>query len=497
MHKGEEKTWGMRHAPYSIKQNNPPERRVAMISRIQESRQKATAFLRSMEVEPGIFTNSSYNKPVHTRGMRLPATYNTISCLRLIGEELTDATPTVAFLNSFQTESGAYRIPEMKAEDLYYPDFEYDDFHITNYVLSALEGIGKPEKPFHFLADYDTPEKLNAWLSRRDMTRPWTEGNYIINLASFYEYTGRDDLFQQLYQWHLDNQDEYGYWHDPSTDDLTSAMAGAAHNFHIFYKLNEPVPRYRKIIDHCLSIPNEISSACIDVDIVDILAHFTAYGYRTEEIRVYLSKKLDNLLNIQQKDGGFYDVTSGFRLFDGWSVYQEPQGLSNCFASWFRMITIGFCAEVLYPSAFPWQFRQGIGIGYRNPDYLSGGFTEPIERPARQYITDNISDDTESQCSPELLTVIEEVKKRFGHVQADLVCVFEVSGDGVFTLDLRNGSITPTDNESADLKVLLNLKTLTGILSGKTNPTAAYALRKLKLKGDMGKALKLVGVLGS
>jgi len=468
-----------------------------MMSRIKESRARAAAFLKSMEIEAGIFTNSSYNKPVHTPGMRLPATYNAVSCLRLMGEKLTDPASTVDFLNGFQTASGAYRIPEMKAEDVYYPSFEYDDFHITNYVLSALEGIGKPGNPFHFMSDYDTPEKLAPWLSRRDMGRPWTEGNYIVNLASFYEYTGRDDLFQQLYLWHLDNQDEYGYWHDPTTDDLTSAMAGAAHNLHLFYKLNEPVPRYHKIIDHCLSIPNEISSACIDVDLADILAHFMAYGYRTEEIRAYLSKKLDDLLNIQQEDGGFYDVTSGVRLFDGWSVYQEPQGLSNCFATWFRMIAIGFCAEVLYPGAFTWQFRQGIGIGYRNPNYLSGGFAEPIERPARQYAIDQALDEAEVPCSPELLTVIGEVKRRFGHVRADLICVFEVSGDGVFTLDLQNSQVTPTDRESADLRVILSLKTLRGILAGKTNPTAAYALRKLKLKGDMGKALKLVGVLGS
>jgi len=450
-----------------------------------------------METEPGIFTNSSYNKPVHTWGTRLPASYNAISCLRLMGEGLTETKSAVDFLNSFQIDSGVYRIPEMKAEDIYYPDFEYDDFHITNYVLSALEGIGTPEKPFQFLDNYNKSERLAAWLSRRDMTRPWTEGNYIVNLASFYEYTKRDDLFQQLYQWHLDNQDEYGYWHDPTTDDLTSAMAGAAHNFHLFYKLNQPVPRYRKIIDHCLSIPNEISSACIDVDIADILAHFMAYDYRTEEIRAYLRKKLDDLLNIQQADGGFYDVREGVRLFDGWSVYQEPQGLSNCFATWFRMITIGFCAEILYPGAFTWQFRQGIGIGYRNPNYLSGGFVEPIEHPARQYAADKPLDEAETQCSPELLLVIDEVKKRFGHIQADLVCVFEVSGDGVFTLDLQKGQITPQDNESPDLRVILSLKTLSGILSGKTNPTAAYALRKLKLKGDMGKALKLVGVLGS
>ena len=467
-----------------------------MISRIHESRQNAAAFLKSMEIEAGIFTNSAYNLPVHTPGMRLPATYNAVSCLRLIAADLTNTERTADFLNDFQTESGAYRIPEMKAENLYYPDFEYDDFHVTNYVLSALEGIGKPRNQFHFLDDYNTPEKLSAWLARRDMTRPWTEGNYIVNLASFYEYTERYDLFEQLYLWHLDNQDEHGYWHNPATDDLTSAMAGAAHNFHLFYKLNKPVPRYRRIIDHCLSIPNDISSACIDVDIADILAHFMAYGYRTEEIRAYLSKKMDDLLGIQQEDGGFYDVTSGVRLFDGWSVYQEPQGLSNCFATWFRMIAIGFCAEVLYPGAFAWRFRQGIGIGYRKPDYLSGGFAEPAERPARTYAAVETGF-SETQCSPELLPVMADIKARFGHVRNDFVCVFEIPGDGVFTLDLRDGSIQPSDSDAADLRVTLSRKTLMGILAGKTNPTAAYALRKLKLKGDIDKALKLVGMFGS
>jgi putative sterol carrier protein len=466
-----------------------------VIERVEQSRRKAAIFLKSMEVEPGIFTNSSYNKPVHTPGMRLPATYNAVSCLRLIGAELPDAQRFVSFLNGFQTGNGAYRIPEMKAEDLYYPDFEYDDFHITNYILSALDGVGRPEKPFSFLADYDTPEKLDAWLARRDMARPWTEGNYIVNLASFFDYTGRDDLFEQVFQWHLNNQDEHGYWHDPSTDDLTSAMAGAAHNLHLFYKLNRPVPRYRRIIDHCLSIPNEVSTACIDVDIADILAHFTAFGYRTNEIKMYLAVKLDSLLGIQQDDGGFYDTTIGTRVFDGWSVYQEPQGLSNCFATWFRMIAIGLCTEALYPGAFEWTFRTTIGIGYYNRDYLRGGFTEPVEAPARRYGLES-ADTTTAQCSDALMAVIEETGKRFEHARSDFVCVFEITGDGVFTLDLRNGSVRPAD-EGGDLRVTLTLKTLSGLLSGKINPTAAYALRKLKLKGDISKALKLVGLLGS
>jgi putative sterol carrier protein len=465
--------------------------------RIKQARQGAAGFLRSMEIVPGVFTNSSYNKPVHTPGMRLPATYNAVSCLKLLGIEIGDHRGLESFLNGFQVESGVYRIPEMKAKDLYYPDFEYDDFHITNYVLSAIERAGKPAKPFAFLSDYDTPERLGAWLAKRDMTRPWTEGNYIVNLASFFEYTGRNDLLEIMYEWHIDNQDEYGYWHDPSTNDLTSAMAGAAHNLHIFYRLNRPVPRYRRIIDHCLSLPDEASTACIDVDIADILAHFTVYGYRTGEIKKYLEKKLINILDIQQGDGGFYDTTSGIRLFDGWSVYREPQGLSNCFATWFRMATIGFCAEILYPGEFVWCFRKGIGIGYRNPAYLRGGFSEPTERPARQYSrTDQAETQDTAGCSKALLSVVDDIGRRFGGARLGFVCVFEISGEGVFTLDLRDGTARPGGEPTADLRLGLNFKTLTGILQGRMSPTAAYALRKLKMKGDMSKALKMAELLG-
>ena len=465
-----------------------------MKDRIQKARERAISFLRSMEIEPGIFTNSSYNKPVHAPGMRLPATYNAVSCLRLLGDEISDTNGLEKFLNSFQIDSGAYRIPEMKAEDLYYPDFEYDDFHITNYVLSAMESCGCPAKPFNFLSDYDSPEKLNAWLSKRDMSRPWTEGNYIVNLASFFEYSGREDLFEYMFQWHLENQDEHGYWHDPSTNDLVSAMAGAAHNLHLFYKLDRPVPRYRKIIDHCLSLPNEASTACIDVDIADVLAHFSVYGYRQDEIKAYLSLKLKTILDIQGEDGGFYDATKGIRLFDGWSLYQEPQGLSNCFATWFRMITIALCAEVIYPGVFSWQFRKGIGIGYYNKNYLNKGFTEPVEAPFRRY--NNEAANIEAvECSAELLVVMDDIKQRFSETELTFVCVFEIPGDGVFTFDFRDASIRPGSGEY-DLLLSLKLDTLKSILAGKTNPTMAYALRKLKLKGDMSKALKLVGLLG-
>jgi hypothetical protein len=47
--------------------------------------------------------------------------------------------------------------------------------------------------------------------------------------------------------------------------------------------------------------------------------------------------------------------------------YEEPQGLSNTFATWFRWIAIAMIADALQPDRRTWNFRRMIGIGYRGP----------------------------------------------------------------------------------------------------------------------------------
>jgi hypothetical protein len=47
--------------------------------------------------------------------------------------------------------------------------------------------------------------------------------------------------------------------------------------------------------------------------------------------------------------------------------YEEPQGLSNTFATWFRWIAIAMIADLLWPGRWPWRFRGMVGIGYRMP----------------------------------------------------------------------------------------------------------------------------------
>jgi hypothetical protein len=143
-------------------------------------------------------------------------------------------------------------------------------------------------------------------------------------------------------------------------------MAGATHNFHLYYALREPIPYGEAIVDYCLTLPIPTQSACIDVDIVDILANFYFLtSYRRDDIRAWLLGKLDALLRFQSPDGGFADVPEGVRRLDGWvRGYSEPQGVSNAFATYFRLIAIAMIASVLWPGRRAWGFRRMLGIGY-------------------------------------------------------------------------------------------------------------------------------------
>jgi len=87
--------------------------------------------------------------------------------------------------------------------------------------------------------------------------------------------------------------------------------------------------------------------------------------HRRGEIRSWLTAKLEGLLALQGTDGGFPDECHGMRRIDGWvKGYEEPQGVSNTFSTWFRLIAIAMIAETLWPGWRAWRFRRMIGIGY-------------------------------------------------------------------------------------------------------------------------------------
>ena len=70
---------------------------------------------------------------------------------------------------------------------------------------------------------------------------------------------------------------------------------------------------------------------------------------------------------------------------------------------------------------------------------------------------------------------------------------FDIDGAGAWHVDVDNGNVTVTENGGgdADCTISTSSETFMKIANGEQNPTAAYMSGKLKVKGDMGQAMKL------
>jgi putative sterol carrier protein len=71
---------------------------------------------------------------------------------------------------------------------------------------------------------------------------------------------------------------------------------------------------------------------------------------------------------------------------------------------------------------------------------------------------------------------------------------FDIEGEGQWLVDVRDGGLTVTEGEAGgdpDVTITTSSDVFADIVAGQQNPTTAYMTGKLKIKGDMGAALKL------
>jgi putative sterol carrier protein len=70
--------------------------------------------------------------------------------------------------------------------------------------------------------------------------------------------------------------------------------------------------------------------------------------------------------------------------------------------------------------------------------------------------------------------------------------VFEVDGAGTWTVRVEDGHVDVNEGGgTADCTISASEETFRQIVSGDQNPTTAYMTGKLKVKGDIGAAMKL------
>jgi putative sterol carrier protein len=70
--------------------------------------------------------------------------------------------------------------------------------------------------------------------------------------------------------------------------------------------------------------------------------------------------------------------------------------------------------------------------------------------------------------------------------------VFEIEGAGAWTVTIADGALTVAEGAGeGDVTISASEESFEKIVAGEQNATTAYMTGKLKIKGDMGAAMKL------
>ena len=95
---------------------------------------------------------------------------------------------------------------------------------------------------------------------------------------------------------------------------------------------------------------------------------------------------------------------------------------------------------------------------------------------------------------------LKDVFKKFSNLitaevvqQTQCTYLFDIEGS-LWLLDLRNGAgcVKQVDSDTdSDVKMVMKEDVLVDLFTGKQNASTAYMTGKLKLKGDIGNAMKL------
>ncbi|ETN70482.1 oxidoreductase, short chain dehydrogenase/reductase family protein [Necator americanus] len=121
------------------------------------------------------------------------------------------------------------------------------------------------------------------------------------------------------------------------------------------------------------------------------------------------------------------------------------------------------------------------------------------QSPERQKSVDSLK---KAALEEDIGNVLTNMKKLVSKELVDkMSAVYEFTLTGgqerKITLDLKNasGSVTEHGDDKADVKFTLANTDFAPLFSGKITPTNAFMAKKLKIKGDMMKAMKLEGLL--
>ena len=267
-------------------------------------------------------------------------------------------------------------------------DRAYIELLMTYFAIQSLDALGEAAvHPLRFLAQFETPGAIAAWLDRLDWSNPWLESNRVmfvvaglIHRAEKEGDTAAPALYHQVLDWLDRAQDtKTGLWGTRQGASLSNAIAGAYHFVPFYEYVHRPVRSVSKIIGAALSLqqddglfgPGPGGGACEDLDVIDLLATLTnQFNYRASDIKKSLIRSFWSIWNLQNADGGFPYAARGSRetyRFGSWTPLEVDMRESDVFASWFRLMAIE-TVRCTYPEDLPeigaWRFRRWPALGF-------------------------------------------------------------------------------------------------------------------------------------
>ena len=207
------------------------------------------------------------------------------------------------------------------------------------------------------------PKAIVTWIETQDWRYPWAVGNIDMDtayaLAFEWKVMGNERAYQTLvtwFDWHDKHFDaKTGYWDFANTGELRNCMAGAMHQYGIYFMFNHDLKYPERAADATLALQeptglfstDSFSANCLDIDAVFILANlYNKYGVQKQKIRTALERALEANLKCFHPDGGAMHRTGIDKEPDWWST-------------WCRVAIVAWSARILGIREYegPWDFR--------------------------------------------------------------------------------------------------------------------------------------------
>ena len=295
------------------------------------------------------------------------------------------------YFDAFQNKAdGLFYDPKVNSE-IYSDSDWWGARHLALHIILAYKLIGfKPKHQFKFLYKFYKEGYVTNWINSFDFNSDnlgdTDIDNKIMNIGGLLQY--QRDHFQdknaerplnELKKALLEKiNPNTGMWGHFDIDDKNSRSRMVQFSYHLFpiffyddyYQFD-----YEKIVSNVLKTQNSFggygvqknSSACEDIDSIDILLRF--YPYVNEESKKSIDKSIDKAIQWifvnKVNDGGFSFKLNDNHIF-GDPMFYTNKNKSSMFSTWFRILSIGYIDKWLGYKNFNLLDMPGYMPAFKN-----------------------------------------------------------------------------------------------------------------------------------